>query len=152
MFTNQELATDHFLLLIKVGQIRLVYALFHCVFQAIALFNADQHQEAMLLVKELAAACPDADLLGCCVVEVSALRRPLVINADLCNFHIRHLCTELATKASGDARHDEAANHFATAVNAGALSSKCIHLIYEDFIMVRQYDAYITLSTTEYFG
>jgi hypothetical protein len=32
MFTNRELATDHFLLLIKVGQIRLTYSLLHSVF------------------------------------------------------------------------------------------------------------------------
>jgi hypothetical protein len=73
MFTNQDSKTSHFLLLIKVRQIRLIYALFHCVFQAIALFNADQHQEAMLLIKELAAACPDTDPLARRVVEVSIM-------------------------------------------------------------------------------
>jgi hypothetical protein len=64
MFTNQG-SNSHFLLLIKVPQIRLAYSLLHLIFQAIALFNADQHEEAMLLVKELATACPNADLLGC---------------------------------------------------------------------------------------
>jgi hypothetical protein len=72
IFTKQDSATDHYLLLIKVRQIRLTYSLFHHAFQAITLFNADQHEEAMLLVKELAAACPNADL-GCRVVEVSVL-------------------------------------------------------------------------------
>jgi hypothetical protein len=70
MFTNQDSKTIHFLLLIEVHSIRLVCSLLHRVFQAIALFNANQHEEAMLLVKELAAACPDDDL-GRRVVEVS---------------------------------------------------------------------------------
>jgi hypothetical protein len=39
-------------------------------FQAIALFNADQHEEAMLLVQQLATACPKDDTLACHVVEV----------------------------------------------------------------------------------
>jgi hypothetical protein len=77
--------------LIKVNQIYLTYSLFHLAFQAIALFNADQQEEAMLLIKELAAACPNADILGCCVVEVSVLQRHLVIDPNLCNFHIRHI-------------------------------------------------------------
>jgi hypothetical protein len=71
MFTNQDSNTNHFLILTKVTSICLAYSLFHCVFQAIALFNADQHEEAMLLLKELAAACPNTDLLGRRVVEVS---------------------------------------------------------------------------------
>jgi hypothetical protein len=40
--------------------------------QAIALFNANQHEEAILRVQELAAACPNADILACRVVEVSS--------------------------------------------------------------------------------
>jgi hypothetical protein len=91
MFTHQDSTASHFLLLIKVRQIRLAYSLLHLTFQAVALFNADQHEEAMLLVKELAAACSDADLFGCRVVEVSVLRQHLVVDADLCNFHIRHI-------------------------------------------------------------
>jgi uncharacterized membrane protein len=91
VFTNQDSKTSHFLLLIKVNQICLTYSLFHLAFQAIALFNADQQEEAMLLVKELAAACLNADILACRVVEVSILRRHLVVNADLCNFHVRHI-------------------------------------------------------------
>jgi hypothetical protein len=90
VLTDQDSKTSHFLLLIKVNQICLAYSLLHLAFQAIALFNADQHEEAMLLVKEIVAACPKADLLGCRVVEVSVLRRHLVIDADPCNFHIRH--------------------------------------------------------------
>ncbi|KIK40720.1 hypothetical protein CY34DRAFT_806895 [Suillus luteus UH-Slu-Lm8-n1] len=98
MFTNQDSKATHFLLLIK----------------AIALFNADQHEEAMLLVKELAAACPNADLLGCRVVET-------------------YLHVQLGTKALC---HDEAADHFTAAVNTGALLSSLIHQIYEDLTML----------------
>jgi hypothetical protein len=74
VFTNQDSKTIHFLLLIKVNQICLTYSPLHLAFQAIALFNADQHEEAMLLIRELAAACPNADILGCRVVEVSVLQ------------------------------------------------------------------------------
>lgn len=49
-----------------------------------------------------------------------------------------YLRVELGTKALGDARHDEAADHFTAAVNSGALSSKIIHQTYEDFDVVRQ--------------
>jgi hypothetical protein len=51
-----------------------------------------------------------------------------------------------------DARHDEAADHFTAAVNAGVPSSTSIHQIYEDVIVVRQDDAYMPLSITKYFG
>jgi hypothetical protein len=91
MFTDQDSKTNHFLILIKVSEIYLAYLLSHCVFQAIALFNAEQHEEATLLIKELAAACPNTDLLGCRVVDVSVMQPCLVIDADLCNSHIRHI-------------------------------------------------------------
>jgi hypothetical protein len=41
--------------------------------QAIALFNANQHEEAMLRVQELVTACPNADIVACRVVEVSIM-------------------------------------------------------------------------------
>jgi hypothetical protein len=91
MFTKQDSDTNHFLLLIKVGQIHLACSLLHSVFQVIALFNADQHEEAMLLVKELAAACPNADPLGCRVVEVRIMQPCSVIKIDLFHSHIRHI-------------------------------------------------------------
>jgi hypothetical protein len=47
--------------------------LFHCGFQAVTLFNANRHKEAMLRVQELATVCPDADTLACRVVEVSVM-------------------------------------------------------------------------------
>jgi hypothetical protein len=90
-FTNQDSKTNHHLFLIKVGRILLAFSLLHCVFQAIALFNADQHEEAMLLVKELSAACPNVDPLGCRVVEVSIIQARSIIKTDLCNSHIRHI-------------------------------------------------------------
>jgi hypothetical protein len=41
--------------------------------QAIALFNANQHKEAMLRIQELTAVCPNDDTLACHVVEVSIM-------------------------------------------------------------------------------
>ncbi|KAG2743684.1 hypothetical protein P692DRAFT_20838379 [Suillus brevipes Sb2] len=104
IFMKEDYATSHFLLLIK----------------AVALFNADQHNEAMLLVLELSAASPDADL-GCRVVETC-------------------LRVQLGTKALGDARLDEAADHFTAAVNAGAPSSTFIHQTYEDLTVLFGWD------------
>jgi hypothetical protein len=72
MYTNQDSETIHFLLLIKVCYSCLAYSPLHHVFQA-ALFNADQHNEANVLLKELAAGCPDADTRACRIVEVSIM-------------------------------------------------------------------------------
>jgi hypothetical protein len=74
MFNNKDSNTNHLLLLIKVGEIHLAYSLLYSVLQAIALFNAAQREEAMFLVKELAAACPNFDILGYRVVEVSVMQ------------------------------------------------------------------------------
>jgi hypothetical protein len=90
IFVKEDSATNHFLLLTKVHLICLIYSLLERVFEAIALFNADKHTEAMLLVKELAAASPDADL-ECRFVEVSVRQLCSVIDADLCRSHIRHI-------------------------------------------------------------
>jgi hypothetical protein len=76
MYTNEDSQIVHFLLLIKVGYICLAQSLVHFVFQAIALFNADQHDEAMLLIKELATGCPNADTRACHIVEVSIMQPP----------------------------------------------------------------------------
>ncbi|KAG2108178.1 uncharacterized protein F5147DRAFT_800076 [Suillus discolor] len=54
MYMDQDPQIIHFLLLIKT----------------IALFNADQDDKANLLLKELAAGCPDADALTCDVVQL----------------------------------------------------------------------------------
>ncbi|KAG2338712.1 WD40 repeat-like protein [Suillus weaverae] len=113
VFTNQNSESNHFLLLIK----------------AIALFNADQHDEAMLLIKELAAACR-TDLLGCRVVET-------------------YLRVQLGINAFDGARHGEAADHFTAAVNSGAFSSKFIPQTHEDLTVVCPDGAYTVLFMTE---
>jgi hypothetical protein len=105
MFTDQDPKTNHFLILIK----------------AIALFSAEQHEEAMLLIKELAAACPNTDILARRVVET-------------------YLRVQLGITALDGTRHDEAADHFSVAVNSGAFSSKHIHLIYEDLTVLFGWD------------
>ncbi|KAG2125183.1 WD40-repeat-containing domain protein [Suillus bovinus] len=105
MFTNQDSKINHFLLLIK----------------AIILFNADQHEEAMLLIKELAAACSNADLLACRVVEA-------------------YLCVQLGTKALDNARYDEAADHFTAAVNSGAFLSAFIDQTCQDLVVLFGWD------------
>jgi hypothetical protein len=44
----------------------------HYSYQAMAFFNANRHVDAMRRVRELATACPNADItLTCRVVEVS---------------------------------------------------------------------------------
>ncbi|KAG0694178.1 hypothetical protein DFH29DRAFT_336313 [Suillus ampliporus] len=106
MFTNEDSKTLHFLLLVK----------------AITLFGTDQHEEAMLLVKELAAACPNNDTLGCRVAEA-------------------YLCVQLGINASNDGRHDEAADHFTAAVNSTAFSSTAaIDSIYKDLVVLFGWD------------
>jgi hypothetical protein len=72
MYTDQDPETIHFLLLIKVCYSCLYFPP-HQIFQAIALFNADQHDEANLLLKELITGCPMADTLACRVVQVSII-------------------------------------------------------------------------------
>ncbi|KAG1774403.1 heterokaryon incompatibility protein-domain-containing protein [Suillus placidus] len=103
--TDQNLKTNHFLLLTK----------------AIALFSADKHDEAILLVKELAAVCPTLDPLGCHVVET-------------------YIRVQLGINAFDSAHHDEATDHFTVAVNSGAFSSKYIHQIYEDLTVLFGWD------------
>ncbi|KAG2142871.1 uncharacterized protein EDB93DRAFT_1252134 [Suillus bovinus] len=89
MYTDRDPQILHLLLLIK----------------AIALFNANQQEEANVLLKELAAGCPNADTLACLVVQA-------------------YLRVQLGLKALDDARHEEAADYFTAALDSGALSSK----------------------------
>ncbi|KAG2147843.1 uncharacterized protein EDB93DRAFT_1250352 [Suillus bovinus] len=106
MYTNQDSQIHHFLLLIK----------------AIALFNADQHDEANLLLKELTIGCPNADTRACHIVEA-------------------YLRVQLGLKALDGARHDEAAEHFTAALDSSNLSSKSdIHEIYEDLVVLFGWD------------
>ncbi|KAG2348214.1 hypothetical protein BDR05DRAFT_506179 [Suillus weaverae] len=102
LFTNQETEAIHFLLLIKV----------------IALFSLDQLDEAMMLLKELAATRPNTDPLACRVVEA-------------------YLRIQLGIKASNDARHDEAADHLTAAINSSAFSSNFIR---EEFVVLFGWD------------
>ncbi|KAG2054567.1 WD40 repeat-like protein [Suillus hirtellus] len=103
--------------------------LFLLLIKAIALFNADQHEEAMLLIKDLAAICSNVDPLVCRVVET-------------------YLRVQLGIKASDDARHDEATEHFTAAINSTAFSPQYIHLIYADFVMLFGWDLESLLLTT----
>ncbi|KAG0697842.1 hypothetical protein DFH29DRAFT_1020728, partial [Suillus ampliporus] len=120
MFTNEDSKTIHFLLL------------------AITLFSAGQHEEALLLVRELTAACSNNGTLGCRVVEVS--RRVFTLNFLNCA-HQAYLCVQLGIYALNGARHDEAADHFAAAVNSGAFSSKSdIHSTYADLVVLFGWD------------
>ncbi|KAG2113754.1 uncharacterized protein F5147DRAFT_834759 [Suillus discolor] len=105
MFTNQDPETKQFLLLIK----------------AIALFNADQHEEAILSIKELDTACPNVEPLARRVVET-------------------YLRVHIGITALDGARYDEAADHFTAAVNSTAFSSRYIHLTYEDLTMLFGWD------------
>ncbi|KAG1785848.1 uncharacterized protein HD556DRAFT_88056 [Suillus plorans] len=106
MYTDQDSEITHFLLLTK----------------AIALFNADQHDEANLLLKELAAGCPNADTLACGIVQA-------------------YLHVELGIKALDSARYDEAADHFTAALDSSDLSSESdIHEIYEDLVVLFGWD------------
>ncbi|KAG2356066.1 hypothetical protein BDR07DRAFT_1492391 [Suillus spraguei] len=102
MYTDQDSQTTHFLLLIK----------------SIALFGANQHDEAVLLLKELNTGCPNADTHACDIVHA-------------------YLRVQLGIKASHAAHHNEAAEHFAAAVKCSALSSKSdIHDIYEELVVL----------------
>ncbi|KAG2347849.1 hypothetical protein BDR05DRAFT_996186 [Suillus weaverae] len=106
MFTNGNSKTAHSLLLIK----------------AITLFNADQHEDAILRVQELAAACPNADTLACRIVEA-------------------YLRFQLGIISFDAARYDKAADHFTAAVMTSAFSSNlCIHSMYEEFAVLFGWD------------
>jgi tetratricopeptide (TPR) repeat protein len=72
--------------------------------KAIALFNANEHEEALLLVEQLAAD-PNADPLVCRVVEAS-------------------LRVQLGTIAFEGAHHNEAVDQFSAAVKASTFLAK----------------------------
>ncbi|KAG1878755.1 hypothetical protein C8R48DRAFT_830519 [Suillus tomentosus] len=106
MYTDQDSQILHFLLLIKV----------------ITLFNADQHDEASLLLKELTTGCPNADTRACRIVEA-------------------YLRVQLGLKALDGARHEEAAVHFTAALDCSNLLSKShIHEIYENLVVLFGWD------------
>ncbi|KAG2128630.1 uncharacterized protein EDB93DRAFT_1256628 [Suillus bovinus] len=91
-------------------------------FQEIAFFNADQHEESIVFVRELAAMCLNPDSLACRVVEV-------------------YLHVQLGINAMNDARYNHAANHFTAAVKSDALSStSTIHPVCKDFVVLFGWD------------
>ncbi|KAG2351133.1 hypothetical protein BDR07DRAFT_1446605 [Suillus spraguei] len=105
IFTNGDLMTDHFLFLIK----------------AIALFNANEHQEAMSRIGEL-AACPNINPVACRIVEA-------------------YLRVQLGNIALDGVRYNEAVKHFTSAVNASTFFYKLpIHSTYDEFIALFGWD------------
>ncbi|KAG2367969.1 quinon protein alcohol dehydrogenase-like superfamily [Suillus spraguei] len=106
MYTDQDPQTIHFLLMIK----------------AIALFGAGQHDEASLLLEELAAGYPNADTSAYRIVQV-------------------YLRVQLGVQALDVKRYAEAVDHFTAALNSSDLSSKSdIHEIYEDLVVLFGWD------------
>ncbi|KAG1786305.1 quinon protein alcohol dehydrogenase-like superfamily [Suillus plorans] len=90
--------------------------------KAIALFNANQHDEAILRVQELATTRPDPNSHACGIVEA-------------------YLHVQLGINALDDARHNEAADHFTTAVNTIDFSSmSAIHSGYDVFVVLFGWD------------
>ncbi|OAX43937.1 hypothetical protein K503DRAFT_795868 [Rhizopogon vinicolor AM-OR11-026] len=98
----------------------LTYTTLHYTgFQAIALFHANKHADAMRRIRELTAACPDGDTnLACRVIEV-------------------YLHIQLGNNALDRACPAEAVDHFTSAVNAGTfLTKSVIHSKYDDFVVL----------------
>jgi tetratricopeptide (TPR) repeat protein len=102
MYVNADLNKTRLLLLIK----------------AIALFNADLRDEAILRVQELATTRPNPNSLACGIVEA-------------------YLHVQVGMNALDDARHNEAADHFTSAINTIGFSSKST--------ICSQYDVFVVL-------
>ncbi|KAG2134216.1 hypothetical protein BD769DRAFT_1774311 [Suillus cothurnatus] len=116
--------------------------------KAVALFNANQHEDAMLRVQELVAVCPKADTLACRVVEVSFMCSVIsaeprfVRNTEFLNSTYQaYLCVQLGTNASDGGRHSEAADYFTAAVKANAFTSQsAVQFKYQDFTVLFGWD------------
>lgn len=96
----------------------------------------------MQRVQALAVACLSADAVAYRMVEVNinsfCASSILII---LTFAHQAYLNFQLGLNALNDARHSEAADHFAVAINTDTLSSKQeTHFIWEDLTMVGRYD------------
>ncbi|KAG2355211.1 hypothetical protein BDR07DRAFT_556666 [Suillus spraguei] len=90
--------------------------------KAIAIFNADPHEESIIFVQELAAACPNHGSLACRIVEA-------------------YLHVQLGINAMNDASHNLAADHFSAAVKSSALpSTSTVHPVCEDFVVLFGWD------------
>ncbi|KAG2072881.1 WD40 repeat-like protein [Suillus decipiens] len=109
MFVDANIKKTNLLLLIK----------------AIALFNANEHDEAIVRVQDLATTCPNADALACQIVEAY--------------FHVQlglHILDGVDRL-----RHSEAADHFTSAVDAIHFSSMlAIHSKYDVFVVLFGWD------------
>jgi hypothetical protein len=93
----------------------------------------------MQRVQALAAACLNTDALACRMVEVNI--NSVCASSILIIFTFArqaYLNFQLGSNALNDARHSEAADYFAVAINTDTLSSKQdTHFIWEDLTMVR---------------
>ncbi|KAG2359514.1 hypothetical protein BDR07DRAFT_1414832, partial [Suillus spraguei] len=109
MFVDTNLKKTHLLLLIK----------------AIALFNANEHEEAILRVQDLATTCPNVDTLACQIVEA-------------------YFYVQLGLNVLGGVdgvHYNEAADHFTSAVNTIRFSSRSgIHSKYDVFVVLFGWD------------
>ena len=96
----------------------------------------------MRRIRDLAAACPDADTsLACRIIEVRMIPSSLSVRPwilILLNFtHQVYLHVRLGNKALDRACLTEAADHFTAAVNAGIfLSNSAVDPKYEEFVVV----------------
>ncbi|KAG2356034.1 hypothetical protein BDR07DRAFT_1424360 [Suillus spraguei] len=90
--------------------------------KAVALFNANQHEDAMLLVQETITVCPQTDTIACRVVEA-------------------YLCVHLGTNALDSGHYSEAADRFTTAVEANAFTSQlAVYSKYQNFAVLFGWD------------
>ncbi|KAG2349765.1 hypothetical protein BDR05DRAFT_252598 [Suillus weaverae] len=106
MFSNEDLKIIHFILLIK----------------AIALFNANQHEEAILRIQQLAVVCTNANAVTCHAVQA-------------------YLHLQLGSDALDNACYNEAVDHFTAAVNTNPVSFELdVHSIFEDLTVLFGWD------------
>ncbi|KAG2091650.1 uncharacterized protein F5147DRAFT_764252 [Suillus discolor] len=86
--------------------------------KAIALFNANQHEDAMQRAQEPVVACPNANTLVCRTVEA-------------------YLHAQIGIDVLDSSRYDETADHFTTAINISTfLPESAIHSRYGDFAVL----------------
>jgi hypothetical protein len=119
------------------------------VSQAVALFNASRHDEAMRRIQELATAYQRSDTLPCSVVNVS-LSSNLMSLLTLERIRQSYLRVQLAIIAFDDGRYSEAAERLSEDIpsitdlfSRGALSEPRMKV----FTVVRHYDTTETTST-----
>ncbi|KAG1785064.1 uncharacterized protein HD556DRAFT_1460881 [Suillus plorans] len=102
-FTQGNTDATVFLYLIKARCLFVLHTLCLIIFQAIALFNANRHDEAMLCVNQLAST----DSIACSVFMAS-------------------LRLQLGIIAFNGARHDEVVEHFSVAVKGSTFLAKSL--------------------------